>query len=142
MASAARELRYRTPQSISGNLAHDLDWAVRERELRHAGEIPRHQELVQPKPKVKTLEHVRVRERQRVSVFSLLGISSVLGLAVLVLMSYIQLTVLSAQTVELKSELAALENIGGIRLLYCYPDAIDDELIGLFAEERLSRSSG
>ena len=38
--------------------------------------------------------------------------------------------------VPLVKELAALENIGGIRLLYCYPDAIDDELIGLFAEEK------
>ena len=31
--------------------------------------------------------------------------------------------------VTLIRALSALENIGGIRLLYCYPDAIDDELI-------------
>ncbi|MCI5837925.1 MAG: 30S ribosomal protein S12 methylthiotransferase RimO [Christensenellaceae bacterium] len=32
--------------------------------------------------------------------------------------------------VELIKELSKLENIGYIRLLYCYPDVIDDELIG------------
>lgn len=31
--------------------------------------------------------------------------------------------------VRLIRRLSALENIGGIRLLYCYPDVIDDELI-------------
>jgi len=31
--------------------------------------------------------------------------------------------------VELIRRLSALENVGGIRLLYCYPDMIDDELI-------------
>ena len=42
MASAARDLRYR--QSVDGSLARELDWAVRERELRHAGEAPRRRE--------------------------------------------------------------------------------------------------
>ena len=44
MASAARDLRYQSGYSVDGSLARDLDWAVRERELRHAGEAPRHQE--------------------------------------------------------------------------------------------------
>ncbi len=35
MASAARDLRYRP--SVDGNLARELDWAVRERELRDRG---------------------------------------------------------------------------------------------------------
>ena len=44
MASAAREYRYAHREfSTNGSLARDLDWAVRERELEHAGEVPRHE---------------------------------------------------------------------------------------------------
>ena len=41
MAATARELQYRqSGRAVDGSLARDLDWAVRERELRHAGEAP------------------------------------------------------------------------------------------------------
>ena len=109
MASTARELRYRGGHAVNGSLAYDLDYAVRERELRHAGEAPRRQEAAREKPKVKSLEHVQVRERQPVPVLAVLGAAAVIAMAVLVLMSYIQLTVLSADTVELKSQLSVLE---------------------------------
>lgn len=111
MASTARELRYRSGHAVNGSLAYDLDWAVRERELRHAGEAPRRQEAAKerPKAKVHASAHVQVRERQRVSLFSVAGVSAVIGMAVLVLMCYVQITVLSADTVALKSQLAALE---------------------------------
>lgn len=105
MASAARDLRYRP--SVDGNLARELDWAVRERELRHAGEAPRHPAREQER--VRTVPRVQVRERQRVPVMAMLGVTAVLGLAVVVLMGYIQLTVLSADTVALKQELKTLE---------------------------------
>ena len=105
MASAARDLRYRP--SVDGNLARELDWAVRERELRHAGEAPRHPAREQEQ--VRTVPRVQVRERQRVPVMAMLGVTAVLGLAVVVLMGYIQLTVLSADTVALKNELSTLQ---------------------------------
>ena len=105
MAATARELRYRqSERAVDGSLARDLDWAVRERELRHAGEAPRHQEQVRQQPKVHAAPKVLVRERQQVSLFSLLA-----GLAVLVLMSYIQLTALASDTVALKKQLSTLE---------------------------------
>ena len=104
MASAAKDMRY--GQSVDGSLARELDWAVRERELRHAGEAPRHQEA----ERVHAAPHVRVRERQRVSVFTILGFAAVLGTAVLLLLGYTQLTVISAETVSLKSELEELES--------------------------------
>lgn len=107
MASTARELRYQSRSSVNGSLAYDLDYAVRERELRHAGELPRRQE--REKTEERSLPKVQLRERQRVSVLSVLGTAAIMGLAVLVLMSYIQLTVLSAETVELKSQLSVLE---------------------------------
>lgn len=50
-----------------------------------------------------------MRERQPVPVLAVLGAAAVIAMAVLVLMSYIQLTVLSADTVELKSQLSVLE---------------------------------
>lgn len=105
LAASAKELRYR--HSVDGNLARELDWAVRERELRHAGEAPRHPS--KEAERVYEAPHVRVRERQRVSAFSVLGTAAILGLALMVLLSYVQLTVLSSETVELKTQLETLE---------------------------------
>ena len=109
MASAAKDLRYRSDYSVSGNLAHDLDWEIRERELRHAGEAPRYQERKAVKEEVKVAPQVQVREQQRVSVVAVAGIASVILMAVVLLMSYIQLTMVAADTVALKQELAVLE---------------------------------
>lgn len=111
MASTARELRYRNSHAVNGSLAYDLDYAVRERELRHAGEAPRRQEAVREKPKAKVhaSARVQVRERQQVSLFTVAGVAAVIGMAVLVLMCYVQLTVLSADTVALQSQLSTLE---------------------------------
>ena len=107
MASAAKDLRYQNGRSVDGSLAYDLDWAVRERELIHAGEPPRRQE--KERARVHERPRVQVREREHVSPLTVLGTMAVIGMAVLVLMGYIQLTVLSADTVALKNELATLE---------------------------------
>ena len=107
MASAARNPWYQNGRSVDGSLAYDLDWAVRERELRHAGEMPRRQEKEQVK--VHERPKVQVRERQHVSPFTVLGTMAAIGMALLILMGYIQLTVLSADTVALKKELSVLE---------------------------------
>jgi len=110
MASAAHDLRYRSNYGVDGSLARDLDWAVRERELQHAGEAPRHQEqvLVREQPKEQVRTHVRVRERQQVSMVSVAGFAAVIAMAVVLLMSYINLTVLAADTVALKGQLETL----------------------------------
>ena len=100
MASAAREYRYAHREfSTNGNLARDLDWAVRERELEHAGRMPRHEE--QALPKVHRREQALVREHQPVT--------AVIAMAVMLLLSHVQLTTLAADTVTLRSELTALE---------------------------------
>lgn len=112
MASAARDLRYRNSRAVSGSLAYDLDYAVRERELRHAGEAPRRQETAREKPraKVHAAPRVQVREQEMpVSLFTIAGIAAAIGMAVLLLMCYTQLTALSADTVALQSQLSALE---------------------------------
>lgn len=111
MASAARDLRYRSGRSVSvdGNLARSLDYEVRERELRHAGEAPRRREAAQEKPKVRSLPRVQLREAQHVVPLAVLGAAAAAVLAVLLLLSYIQLTVLSSDMVKLRSELKVLE---------------------------------
>lgn len=107
MAAAARDTRYRGRQPVNGSLAYDLDYAVRERELRHAGEAPRAREKV--RAKVREAPRVLVRARQVVSPLALLSVASIMGLALLVLMSYVQLTKLSAETVKLQNQLEELE---------------------------------
>lgn len=111
MASAAKNLRYRNGRSVSvdGNLARSLDFEVRERELRHAGEPPRRREAVQEKPQIRSLPKVQLREAQHVAPLAVVGAVAAAVLAVLLLLSYIQLTVLSSDMVELRSELKALE---------------------------------
>ena len=109
MASAAREYRYTHREFRNdGNLARDLDWAVRERELNHAGEAPRH-ERTQAAPKVYRKERALVRERQPLPLLSMMGVTAVMAAAVMMLLGYVRLTTLAADTVALKSELAVLQ---------------------------------
>lgn len=110
--AATKELRrYNPAGAVSGSLAYDLDWELRERELRHAGEAPRQREVVVEQPQVRTRTETKVqtRERQNISLFAVAGFVAVAVMAVLVLMSYIQLTALSAETVALKNQLKTLE---------------------------------
>ncbi len=106
MASAVRDMRYRGKQAVNGSLAYDLDYAVRERELRHAGEAPRTRE----KAKVYEAPRVLIRARQYISPLAALSVAAIMGLALLVLMSYVQLTLLSSETVELQGQLEELES--------------------------------
>lgn len=137
MAATAQELRYRqykTGHTVDGSLAYDLDWAVRERELRHAGELPRRREQETVREKVQTVPRVQVRERQRVSMFSVLGFATVIVMAVMMLMSCIQLTVLSADTVALRNQLASLETENEV-LLAQYEQMFDLTTVREAAEE-------
>ena len=138
MASAAKELRYRNEYPVSDSLAREFDWDLRERELRHAGEAPYRQEEAQPArrtaQKVHTAAHVQVRERQQVSYLTIAGVAAVLGLAVLVIMSYVQLTVLSADTVALKNELSQLQT-QNVSLTTQYERMFDMATVKAAAEE-------
>ena len=107
MAAVVRDMRDRGRRTVNGSLAYDLDYAVRERELRHAGETPRAREKT--KAKVYEAPRVLLRARQVVSPLALLSVAAIMGLALAVLMSYVQLTKLSAETVQLQSQLTELE---------------------------------
>ena len=92
-----------------------MDREVREHALRHAGEAPRRQtaetETAAPKarPRVRSLSKAQVRQRQKVSILSVLGVGAAIGLAVLLMMGYIQLTAISDEVVSLQDQLAELE---------------------------------
>lgn len=109
MASAVREMPYNRGGGLYGNLAYDLDRDVLEHDLRHAGERPRPREVVLERPQVRSISQTIVRPRQRVSFLALVSCGAVIAMAVLVLMSYIQLTVLSGDVVTLKKDLASLQ---------------------------------
>ena len=110
MATAARKFPEHYNNSlVYGNLAYDLDRDVLEHDLRHAGETRREEKAARPVTKTRTAAKVQVREAQRVSVLSVAGFTAVAVMAVMVLMSYVQLTALSTDVVRLKNQLVALE---------------------------------
>ena len=129
MASAAREYRYAHREfSTNGSLARDLDWAVRERELEHAGEVPRH-ERTQAAPKVYHKEQVLVRERQAIPVLSVLGVTAVAVAAVMLLLSYVQLTTLAADTVKEVAAAAGMAKPTSSQITYLDLDSEDSAVV-------------
>lgn len=112
--AAARELRYNSRSAVYGDLAYDLDREVRERALRARRErLPVTRRAVEAvpkaKPRVRSLSKAQVRQRQKVSVLSVLGVGAAIGLAVMVLMGYIQLTIISDEVVSLQNQLEELQ---------------------------------
>ena len=103
MASAVRTPRHQGRRPVNGRLAYDLGWEVRQQALEQAGKA------VKAPPKVHAAPAVRVRERQYVSRLAVTGVAGVIVLALLVLASYVQLTMLSAETVKLHEQLTELE---------------------------------
>ena len=109
MAAAARELDDRRQRAVMGDLAFDLERHVRERSSDRTGRVSREVAL----PRVRSVSHVQVRERQKVSVAAVLGCVVVAALAVLVLLGYARLTAMSSATVNLQADLRGLntENV-------------------------------
>ena len=79
--------------------------------LRRLGRLPAHLPHRGPKakPRVRSLSKAQVRQRQKVSVLSVLGVGAAIGLAVMVLMGYIQLTIISDEVVSLQNQLEELQ---------------------------------
>lgn len=106
MAQAERRT---TRYEVYGNVAYEPEWS---------GEviaIPGGEEIAQPRPKVRPKERtlarprVEVREAGAVSLFSVAGFLCVGVLAVLLLMSCVRLTVINDESVQLRNELAQLQ---------------------------------
>ena len=95
---------------VSGNLAYDLNRREElEHHLRHAGEERREEAAARPVVKSVAAAKPLVREAQRVSILSVAGFAAVAVMAVMVLMSYVTLTQISSDVVDLKHQLSALE---------------------------------
>lgn len=122
MAATARR---QTGYSSYGNVAYDLDYmgnvAV---EGGTAERVHQPQPLVRPRERVRTRPRVQLREQECVSPFAVVGFLAVAVVAVLVLMSYIQLDAVNAETVALRSELSTLEKEEA-RLMAQYEQAYD-----------------
>ena len=134
MAATARRDRYQSSGTVYGNLAYDLDREVLRRELDHAGEARR--EKVQEAPRVRSLTHVQV------SVLTVLGLLAAAGLAALLLLSYVQMTVIGSSVAELRSELSALES-QNVLLTTQYQELYDLAAVKAAAEEAgMTKPSG
>ena len=76
-------------------------------------EVPKRAPQVKPRVHERSRVRVRVREQQAVAPFAILGFLAAAAIAVVLLMGYIQLNSVYAETVQLRSQLTELENAGG-----------------------------
>ena len=110
MASAAarRKDRYAQPRGTYGNLAYAQPAA---RPLERGGsEILRPQPKVRPRERALTRPKVRVREAGQISVFAVAGFLAVGVFAVLLMLSAVQLTMVSDEVISLRSRLSDLQS--------------------------------
>ena len=114
MARTSRSRQYNKYSGgrVVGNLAYDYDYA--ERRERRAPEATqreaRREEFIRaPRRQERTAVRPRVRERQKVSGVLVLGFTALAAMVVIVLMSYAQLTSISAEVVSMQKELKALD---------------------------------
>ncbi|MBR3569374.1 MAG: hypothetical protein IKN96_01030 [Oscillibacter sp.] len=113
---------------MSDNLARGLDWTIRQRELEQAGE------LTHERRRRKARATAGRRAAVHVSLPAILGVVAALAVALLVLMNCIELTRLSTETVQLKSELQSLENENA-KLNAEYKRMFDRETVQQAAED-------
>ena len=74
--------------------------------------MPEPEARPQAAPKVRTRTRVRVREQQRVAPFALCGFAAALAIAVVLLLGYVRLNEVYAESVTLQNQLTALESEG------------------------------
>ena len=123
MADSKRRRTAGPTGSTFGNVAYSLDYygdVAAAPAPRYAPPQPRTEPREVPKraPQVKPRVHersrvrVRVREQQAVAPFAILGFLAAAAIAVVLLMGYIQLNSVYAETVQLRSQLTELETAG------------------------------
>lgn len=109
MASAAarKRSRYAQPRGTYGNLAYAQPAA---RPLERGGaEVLRPQPKVRPRERAIARPKVQVREAGQVSIFAVVGFLAVGVFAVLLMLSTVQLTMVSDDVISLKSQLDTLQ---------------------------------
>ena len=107
-ATARKKSRYAQPRGTYGNLAYAQPAA---RPLERGGsEVLRPQPKVRPKERALTRPKVRVREAGQISLFAVAGFVAVGVFAVLLMLSTVQLTMVSDEVVFLREELSDLQS--------------------------------
>lgn len=109
MAVAKKSSRYNAPGATYGNTAYALEYAGSTALPRERGGA----EVLRPRPRTReralARPVVRVREAGHVSIFAVVGFLAVGVFSALVLLSYVQLTVITDNTAALNTQLAQLE---------------------------------
>ena len=105
---------------VVGNLAYDERYAERR--------VPRRESEQREQPREEFIRRPRVRERQRVSGVLALGFAALAAMVVVVLMSYAQLTSISADVVSMQKELKTLD-AEHVALLTQYERTFDLETV-------------
>ena len=96
--------RRRPNTMVYGNLAYDLDTLASQRQLEEAAR-PERQSQPQQAPRHRTA----ARPRQRVSPLALCAVGALAAMAVVLVMGYIQLTIISDEVVSLQNQLEELQ---------------------------------
>ena len=96
--------RRRPNTMVYGNLAYDLDTLASQRQLAEAAR-PERQSQPQQAPRHRTA----ARPRQRVSPLALCAVGALAAMAVVLVMGYIQLTIISDEVVSLQNQLEELQ---------------------------------
>lgn len=107
MATAVKQrTEYRTYRRV-GYTAYDGSAA---RQLERGAEVLQPRPQVRPRERTAVRPRVQVREAGKVSVFAVAGFLAVGLLAVVLLLSYVKLMVVSDQVVDLRNELTTLQS--------------------------------
>ena len=124
--------RRRNMTMIYGSLAYDLDTLARERQLEEAGEMPERSGA--PQPKAQPRRHPQAQAKTRPSPLLVGGIVLVCALVMVLLLGYVQLTVVSNHVVTIKDQLATLQE-EHVSLVTEYERTFDLATIKAAAEE-------
>ena len=124
--------RRRNMTMIYGSLAYDLDTLARERQLEEAGEMPERSGA--PQPKAQPRRHPQAQAKTRPSPLLVGGIVLVCALVMVLLLGYVQLTMVSNQVVTLKDQLATLQE-EHVALVTEYEKTFDLATVKAAAEE-------
>ena len=124
--------RRRNMTMIYGSLAYDLDTLARERQLEEAGEMPERSGA--PQPKAQPRRHPQAQAKTRPSPLLVGGIVLVCALVMVLLLGYVQLTVVSNDVVTIKDQLTTLQE-EHVALVTEYEKTFDLATIKAAAEE-------
>ena len=124
--------RRRNMTMIYGSLAYDLDTLARERQLEEAGEMPERSGA--PQPKAQPRRHPQAQAKTRPSPLLVGGIVLVCALVMVLLLGYVQLTMVSNQVVTLKDQLTTLQE-EHVALVTEYEKTFDLATVKAVAEE-------